>query len=241
MKKFFLKFFFWKKTFFEQNFFFIFFLFFYFLFFYTSFPLLSLFSCRLNWERKKNSQKKKNSKSQLFFLFFSNGSAEKKSRQGTRIYQYQYLVEAAWLQIATKATMLRTRDDGLLAQTGGMTEILRVCFISSILRHILSWLSAPNVGIERQKISRRDAELPYAYRSSEQLTIWEIPTRKKENEEEEEGVIDIRINNKFLSLKKWPILASFSTFPPLTWNFSNRQSYDLLTIIMNDLDHNHDR
>ena len=31
------------------------------------------------------------------------------------------------------------------------------------------------------------------------------------NEEEEEGVIDIRINNKFLSLKKWPILATFST------------------------------
>ena len=97
-------------------------------------------------KRRRTFRRKKDFKSQLFFLFFSNGSAEKKQ------------VEAAWLQIATKATMLRTRDDGLLAQTGWTTEILRVCFISSILRHNLSWLSSPNVGIDRQKISRRDAE-----------------------------------------------------------------------------------
>ena len=127
-------------------FFFIFFIFF--IFFYTSFPLLSLFSCRLNWEKKKNFQKKKRDfKSQLFFsFFFFPMVARKKAGRGgvtTNSHQSHHVEDK------------RRRS---LGSIGGMTEILRVCFISSILRHILSWLSPPNVGIERQKISRRDTE-----------------------------------------------------------------------------------
>ena len=34
--------------------------------------------------------------------------------------------------------LLRARDDWLLAQIGGMTEILRESFLTSILSHILS-------------------------------------------------------------------------------------------------------